>query len=144
MFKKAYLMKNELIFKTNSRFQSVSYNSEADSWFFEFDDNIVFFTQTIWRLMVDKKIKLVSLDHEQIFGLPKPLDLIVKVQEYLLNSNLLEIKVKQNTADLLLTLTNNLQIEIFISSIGYESYNFSIDKKNYIGMGSGDIAIYDI
>lgn len=55
---------------------------------------------------------------------------------------LLEIKIKKDTADLLLTLSGNFQIEIFISSAGYESYNFTIDNKQYIGKGSGDIEIF--
>ncbi len=43
----------------------------------------------------------------------------------------------------MLTLTNNLQVEVFISSRGYESYNIHVGKINYIGMGMGDIAIFN-
>jgi hypothetical protein len=88
----------------------------------------------------NKRIQWVSLDHGQLFGLPEHVNLIDKLTSALTGKYLLEIKVKQDTADLELSLTDNLQIEIFITSAGYESYNFSIDKKEYIGMGSGEIA----
>ena len=54
-----------------------------------------------------------------------------------------KIEVIKDTYDLTLTLTNDLTIEIYISSSGYETYNFSIDDKSFIGLGSGDIAIFD-
>jgi hypothetical protein len=54
-----------------------------------------------------------------------------------------KIEVTKDTYDLTLTLTNDLTIEIYISSSGYETYDFSIDGKSYIGLGSGDIAIMD-
>jgi len=127
----------------NSLFQSVAYDTDADSWRFSFSDNINFITQAIWRLLKNKKIQWVSLDNGQQFGLQNPIDLIEELTSELTGKHLLKIIVNPNTADLLLNLTDNLQIEIFICSSGYESYNFSIDRKNYIGMGSGDLAIYD-
>ncbi len=136
-------MTNEMIFKTNSYFKSLTYDKDADLWYFVFDDKICFNIYTIWRLLENKKIKLVSLDNGHQFGLPKPVDLATEINKYLTNKKILEIKIKQDTADLKLTLTDNLIIEVFISSSGYESYNFTIGNKNYIGLGSGDIAIFD-
>jgi hypothetical protein len=136
-------MTQELTFKTNGLFEYVTYDKDADSWYFVFEDNIAFSTQTIWRLLKNKNIQWVSLDNGQQFGLPAPVNLVEKLTSELTDKRLVEIKVKQDTADLLLSLSDNLEIEIFISSSGYESYNFSVDKKNYIGMGSGDIAIFD-
>jgi hypothetical protein len=134
---------DQLTFKTYSIFDSVAYDKDGDSWRFSFSDIINFTTQTIWRLLKNRKIQWVSLDNGQQFGLQTPIDLIEKLTSDLTGKHLLEIIVKPNTADLLLNLTDNLQIEIFICSSGYESYNFTMDRKNYIGMGSGDIAIYD-
>jgi uncharacterized protein YuzE len=140
---KKHTMTNELTFKTNSIFKNVSYDLNADSWYLAFEDKISFFVTKFWRLLRNKEIKLVSLDNGQQFGLPKLADLIVLLTEELNEKVLLEIKVKRDTGDLVLTLSDNIQIEIFISSTGYESYNFSIDNKSYYGLGSGDIAIFD-
>ncbi len=136
-------MTNELTFNTNSQFQSVTFDKDADSWYFVFTGKIAFNVSAFWRLLNDKQIHLVSIDHGHQFGLPKPVDLTQLLTDSLTGKTLLEIKVKQNTADLLLTLTDNFELEIFISSTGYETYNFSVDKKIYIGMGSGEIAVFD-
>lgn len=132
-------MTDELIFETNSKFQSVTFDGDANSWHITFTDKINFNIYAFWRLLNEKQIQLVSLDHGHQFGLPKPVDLSQLLTETLNGKTLLEIKVKQNTADLLLTFTDNLEFEIFISSSGYETYNFSIDKKRYIGMGQGEL-----
>lgn len=54
-----------------------------------------------------------------------------------------KIEVIKDTFDLVLSLTDGHRIEIYISSSGYETYDFSIDNKRYIGLGSGDIAVID-
>jgi len=136
-------MTNELTFKTNSKFQSVTFDKSADSWYIVFADKIAFNVSVFWRLLSDKQIQLVSLDNGHQFGLPKPVDISQLLTEALTGKTLLEIKVKQNSGDLVLTLTDNFEFEIFISSTGYETYNFTLDKKNYIGMGSGEIAVFN-
>lgn len=136
-------MINKLTFKTQSEFQSVTLNEDDKSWYFVFANQITFNVSAFWRLVVDKKIQLVSLDNGHQFGLLKPVDLSQMLTEALSGKTLIEIRVSQNTADLLLTFTDNIEIEIFISSSGYETYNFSIDGKRYIGMGSGDLTVID-
>lgn len=139
----AGMKENNMIFKTNSLFDSIEYNKEADIWIFSFTNNIYINAQTIWRFLKNKKIKLVSFDNEQYFGHQTPFNLIDELTSELTGKFLLEIIIKPYTSDLLLNFTDNLQIEIFISSSGYESYNLSIANKNYIGMGAGEITILD-
>ncbi|PLW93501.1 MAG: hypothetical protein C0592_05910 [Marinilabiliales bacterium] len=136
-------MEKDLIIRKNSEFLSVNYDSKSDSWNFEFADRISFNVSAMWRLLIEKHIRFVSLDNGHQFGLPRPLDLVSDLNEILRGKSLLEIKVKQFTADLLLNLSDNIQIEIFISSSGYETYTFAIEDKNYIGMGAGDLLIHD-
>lgn len=135
-------MEKDLIIKMQSNFISVNYDSCSNSWNFEFADKISFNVSGMWRILIAKHIQFVSLDHGEQFGLPTPIDLITKITELLQGKTLLEIKVRQCTSDLLLYLTDNIQIEIFISSFGYETYHFTIEEKNYIGMGSGELSIY--
>jgi len=136
-------MQTDLIIKTSSNFQYVSFDKDADCWYIVFTDKIAFNISTFWRLLNDKHIELVSLDHGHQFGLPNPIDLRQLLTDALTGRTLFEIKVKKNTADLLLTFSDNLEIEVFISSTGYETYNFSVDKKKYIGMGGGEIAVFE-
>jgi hypothetical protein len=133
-------MIHKLNFITNSLFKNVIYDSDSDYWHFEFADKINVSVSGFWRLLNKSKIVLVSLDHGHLFGLPKPVDLVEEIKKTLAAKKLIKIEVDENTADLTLILTDQYKIEIFIASSGYETYNFFIDDKQYIGLGSGDIA----
>lgn len=134
-------MPNELIFKTNSSFNSINYDKNGESWNFLFEDKIWFASSGFWRLLVNKKIVSVSLDNGHRFGLPQPLDLIQEVSNILEGKRVRKVIVDNDTADLTLLITDDIKIGIFISSSGYETYEFSIENKRYIGLGAGEIAI---
>lgn len=136
-------MTTDLIFKTNSIFESVSYDKDTDSWNFYFTDKIYVSSSGFWRLLEANKITIVSLDNGHQFGLPKPLDLVAEIKKQLTGKKLIEVRVDKNTADLTLTISDNIKIQVFISSSGYETYDFSFEDNRYIGLGSGDIAIFD-
>lgn len=136
-------MENEMTFKTNKLFKSLTYYEESENWFFLFADKVYATSCRFWRLIKDDKIKAVSFDHGHQFGFPKPLDLIEKVTQLMIGKTLLEIKVDKFTADLTLILSDNIRIEIFIYSTGYESYDFSIEDKRYIGCGGGELGIVE-
>jgi hypothetical protein len=123
-------------------FETVSFDEGAKDWVFIFAENILIEVSGFWRLLENTKIVLVSLDHGHQFGLAKPLNLVEEVTTILNEKKLLELKVDENTADLTLVLTDGLEIEILIASAGYETYQFSISGKTYIGLGSGEIAIF--
>ena len=136
-------MKNELAFTTNFLFENVTFDKEAESWRFYFSDSVYFSAYGFWRLLTNNKITWVSFDNEQQFGLPKPIDMVEELNQVLTGKRLTKIEVLENTFDLTLTLTDGLKIDIYIASSGYESYDFSINNKRYIGLGSGDIAIFE-
>ena len=136
-------MTNELTFTTNSLFDKVTFDNEADCWIFSFADKIYASSSGFWRLLEMNKIIFVSLDNGQQFGLPKPVDLAEELNKILSGKRLTKIDVIKDTFDLSLTLTEELKLEIYIASSGYETYDFSINAKRYIGLGSGDIAIFD-
>ena len=136
-------MTNELTFITNSLFDKVTFDKDADCWLFSFADNIYASSSGFWRLLSENKIILVSLDNEQQFGLPKPIDLVEELNKLLAGKRLTKIDVLKDTFDLTLTLSDGLKFEIYIASSGYETYDFSIEAKRYIGLASGDIAIFD-
>ncbi len=129
------------IFKTDLHFEQLTYNHDADSWTFRFHTDH-FTAYGLWRILENKKIRFVSLDNGQQFGLSKPIDLVTEVNEILKSKRLKTIVIKPDTSDLQLILTDNFEIEIFITSSGYETYEFSYDSKRYIGQGSGEIAIF--
>ena len=136
-------MTNVLTFITNSLFEKVTFDKDADCWLFSFAEKVYASSSGFWRLLEKNKIIFVSLDNGQQFGLLKPIDLAGELNKILKGKCLTKIDVIKNTFDLVLTLTDELKIEIYIASSGYETYDFSINTNRYIGLGSGDIAIMD-
>ena len=135
-------MKTDLIFNIDTEFKSVSYDSNADSWTFVFSDNIYASSTGFWRLLKDASIHAVSFDHGHQFGLPEPVDLIARMTGELTGKRLIGIHVDKDTGDLTLTLTDSLVLQIYTASTGYETYDFQVDNKRYIGLGGGgDMAI---
>jgi hypothetical protein len=136
-------MPNELTFISDSLFEKVTFDKDGENWIFSFAENVYASSSGFWRLLENNKILFVSLDNDQQFGLPKPIDLVEELNKILSGQRLKKIDVAKDKYDLTLTLTHDLTIEIYISSSGYETYDFSIDGESYIGLGSGDIAIID-
>jgi len=136
-------MTNELTFNTNSLFDKVIFDKDADCWLFSFADKIYATSSGFWRLLENNKIIFVSFDNGQQFGLPEPIDLVEELNKMLTGKCLIKIEVVKGTFDLILTLTDEFKFEIYIASSGYETYDFAINDKRYIGLGSGDIAIME-
>ena len=138
------IINQELVFKTNTQLEALTF-SDVDFWTFSFlNDIYVTIEGTFWRLLKNNKILAVSFDHQQQFGLPKPIDVVEKVTDILKGKILTEIKVKEDTGDLVLSISDNITVEVFITSSGFESYSFGIENKTYVGLGSGEIAMYSI
>lgn len=138
------LSNNGIIFKTDSLFNSLVC-SEVDFWNFTFANGIhVNIVGGFWRLLCKGRIAVVSYDHKQQFGLPEPLDVLETATKMLGGKHLKEISILKPTGDLMLSISDGISIEIFITSSGYESYTFCFDNKGYVGGGSGEISIYDL
>lgn len=135
-------MTTEQIFQTHSLFQSVNYDSIAESWRFTFDNNLSFHVAAFWRLLQDKAVKIASPDHGHTFGHNSPLDIAYETTKALTGKFLTEVRILPYTGDLILSISDHIVIQVFISSTGYESFDFYIDHKRIIGMGSGEIAVF--
>ncbi len=72
-----------------------------------------------WRLAKGGKARLSSFDHQQQYGLPKPIDAIKDLQEHLVGKRVTDARLARETGDLLFEFTENLNLEVF-SFTGYE------------------------
>ncbi len=136
-------MTKDLKFITNSIFKSLIYDKDSESWCFYFADNIYIQSTGFWRIFHKNKIIFVSLDNGTNFGRLEKYDLKDEIEKLLKEKKLLEIRVDKNTADLVLSLSEDIKVEILISSCGYETYNFNFANNRYIGLGSGEIGIVE-
>lgn len=131
----------DIVIAVDSIFVSVTNDLVDDSWVIIFSNDVSVSITALWRLLKDERIKLISADHGHTFGLPKPVDVNTELTTCLTGKKLTSIIIMQNTADMVLVFTDGFKIVIFISSGGYESYNLRVGRKQYIGMGMGDIEI---
>ena len=129
-------------FKTSATFRSFEHDENAGSWHFNFDCNISVSACGFWRLLKANKVWVVSLDQGHRFGLPEPLDIVKEITKQLVGKTLTELRIK-NTGDLELHISDEIVLEFYISSSGYETYEFLIHNKRYIGLGSGEIKVFD-
>lgn len=137
-------IKDSIFIKTTSRLKDITFEEKSNSWYLKFDNDISFSLNTIWRLFKNDTVTLISNDHGQQFGLPKPIDLIEDLKSILDNKTLIEIQIEKNTGDLILNFQEKVKLVAYISSIGYESYEVFADGKRFVAQGGGDIAIFEI
>lgn len=134
-------MTDNLVIKTNSLFESVYFDTDSDTWYFYFSNNIYASSSGFWRLLKEDQIVSVSLDNGHQFGLPQPVNLEEEINAILAGKTLVDIIVNKDTSDLTLNISDNFKFQIFISSFGYETYEFTVGNDRYIGLGSGKIGI---
>jgi hypothetical protein len=124
-------------------FELITYDKDANSWLIHFTSDVIVNIEGFWRLLEKNQIVFVSMDHGHLFGLAAPVDLAKEMTSKLENIQLLEIKVEDEIGDLTLVFDDNFRMQIFIASTGYETYQVSSGKITYIGLGSGEIAIFE-
>lgn len=134
-------MKNDLIFKTNLFFESVSYFEETQNWHFAFEAKTSVSFEGFWRLFKSNKIAIVCSDYEQQFAHQETLDLVSMLNAELKDKVLNEIKVDKYSGDLTLTIQDDIRVEFYTSSSGYETYQLNYKGEIYVGMGGGSVAI---
>jgi len=114
------------------------------SWKFDFEGRTVLQVYCPWRVLTAAGIALGNADHEQRFGLPKPIDATEEAQR-LLNAKAVKLVARANTADLLIEFENGSCLEVFNSSSGYEGWECS-DKDGLlvVAQGGGTLATWNV
>ncbi len=125
---------------TNDTLQELVY--DGYSWFWYFDAAWLS-TGCFWRFLKDGKVFAGSIDHGETFGRSTAVDLTSKLRQELDGASLTCVEIDDNTGDVTLQFGDRFQVQLFISSLGYESYDMIVGGKNYVGMGSSHVAVKD-
>ena len=91
-------------------------------WVFQFATGGVISVECHWRILDQGHIAVSNDDHEQQFGLPEPIDAAEVASELLRPISVTDVEVREGTADLLISFTENKQLQIIPFSSGYESW----------------------
>lgn len=113
-----------------------------DSWRLDFEAaglNI----GCVWRLVSGKSIVLAGSDHGQKFGLPKPIDVCSEALRLTSGKPVESVRIDETTADLSITFSGDMRLDLFNDSSGYEGWTFA-DRSGLmlVAQGGGQIVIW--
>ena len=88
-------------------------------------------------------IVVSSEDHGQQFGLPAPIDAAARATSLLEDAKVREVKVREGTADILISLAGDIHLEIIPFSSGYEGWQVTCPSGHQIiAQGGGQLCTY--
>ncbi len=94
----------------------------------------------LWRVIEDGKVALTSRDHGQQFGLPAPVDAYAAAVSVLQGRQVVNVRLVESSADLVLEFEGGQRLEILTDSSGYEPWKLHAPGVHLVGLGGGGVA----
>ena len=123
---------------TGRRLEEVDGSAAPGQWIFRFGEKHCVNVECDWRIVVDGRIALAARDHEQPFGLPKPVDAVKEAERLLKGKKVTQADLGP-IGDLVLTFDGRERFETFTNSSGYESCTVGLPGGQLIVMGGGNV-----
>lgn len=125
------------------RITQVSF-SEPSLWLFSLGSNSGISAECPWRILENGSIAVSHEDHGQKYGLPAPVDAAKRASSLLTNVEINEAKVREGTADILISLAGDIQLEIIPFSSGYEAWQVTCPSGHQvIAQGGGQLSTWE-
>ena len=115
------------------------YEHYPENFTFEFGDATLA-VDCLWRIKVDGRVALTSYDHTQQFGLPAPVDAHTEASSRLKDARVLNVRLDEKSANLILEFDRGLRLEVLTDSSGYEPWNLHAPGVHLVALGGGGIA----
>ena len=131
-------MKPNLDWLLNQRLSQVE--KKDFTWFFNFEEGGSVGTESMWRLVTSSGIFVTSEDHEQLFGLPEPVDAGKRVMDTIKNRRVSTCLCETPCSDLIVSFEGGAQLQFLNTSCGYESWRASHGSTQIICTGGGELA----
>ena len=113
------------------------------SWSFAFAGVATLTVEGPWRVRSAEAIVLSSLDHEQKFGLPEPVDVQAGARQKILGKPIREIFSRDGEGDLTVGFDGALVFQAFNLSTGYEAWKISKPQgATLISKGGGRLEFF--
>ena len=111
-------------------------------WQFHFG-SVKLLIECPWRVVKKGIIALGADDNGQKFGLPEPVSVLKELPKLIQNLAVTDVKVDNETADLSVHFGNEIRLDAFNDSSGYEGWTFrDADGIEIIATGGGELAIW--
>lgn len=116
---------------------------EPVSWWFAFLGGGALRADSLWRIVSDGRIQVTSEDHDQEFGLPKPVDAAARAASLLAKRLVSAASIREDTGDVVLEFDDHSRLEVLTTSSGCESWAiFSPNGDEAIGCGGGRVELW--
>jgi hypothetical protein len=113
------------------------------TWHFEFGAGTSLVTECPWRIIANSGIALGSVDDQQQFGLPVPIDAEAVAHKLLRGRQVTSVEVRPESSDLVLHFDSERRLELFNNSLGYEGWTLNgPDGKQIIAQGGGHLVCF--
>jgi hypothetical protein len=111
-------------------------------WVATFDGEADLVITCLWRLIENGRIRFTSQDEGQWFGLPAPVNAAAEVTSRIAGTLIEAVELREETLDLEIHLNSGHALQIIPDSSGYEAWNLTGNKMQFIAVGGGDLAIF--
>ncbi|MDB4908077.1 MAG: hypothetical protein JWO05_2861 [Gemmatimonadetes bacterium] len=97
--------------------------------------------ESTWRLVSGHRVALADLDHEQMFGLTRPVDAVERLLTLLGDRTCTAANLVEDTGDLHLSFGSEARLEALVNSSSYESWTLTDpDGTQLVATGGGRLA----
>jgi hypothetical protein len=116
----------------------VEITPEEHVWYFRFDPPFTLSVECVWRVTSEGRIVVTDEDHNQMFGLPEPVDAADLVRRTVGASLVADVALRGPSSDLIVTFANGASLEVLSNSSAYENWHFfAADGREGRVLGGG-------
>ncbi|MGC3936490.1 hypothetical protein ACOTTU_01655 [Roseobacter sp. EG26] len=123
----------------------LSIKRRENDWLFEFSGGSLIALNVPWRIVCKGRILFVDEDDGQLFGNSEPVDGELVANNSLGGQSIAKAALARETGDLALHFSDNLRLDAFNNSSGYEGWtatcNFDGVLFDFVALGGGEIMI---
>ena len=117
-------------------------HAEAYTWHFSFSGGAALCAECPWRIISKGGVALGSVDHRQRFGLAGNVDAAREAGSLLARREIIEARIRPETCDLTVDFAEEVRLELFNGSAGYEGWNLSSpDGRRLVAQGGGRLTV---
>lgn len=110
------------------------------AWFFRFDGGTQLTACGLWRVVGRTRVEVARDDHQQLFGLPEPVDARRRVLAAIADTAVTAAAFDPVTGDLRIEFGSGARLEALTDSSGYESWQLHRpDGIVLVGGGGGEV-----
>ncbi len=121
----------------------VKLTKEEFTWGFIFSEGGWVTIESAWRLFDSEKIIVTSADHGHPFGLPKPLDAVVRASAMIVGKMVTGYSIRERSSDLVIEFEGNFYLEMLQLSCGYDAWQAALGTDGIICLGGGSLEVID-